>query len=106
MIPVASKTSALNLSGEGASEFHTVASRPAAAAASRSSSFISVAVSTPAAPRMETTVAPSRPSGAAPTNARPSSSGEPGSQRSSGVGTGSPTFFATKFPTGALTIWV
>lgn len=104
-MPVASKTSPLNLSGEGASEFHTLASRSAAAAASRRCSCISVATSTPAEPRMDTTVAPSLPPGAAPTSTRPSTNGLPGSQRWSGVGTGSPTFFAISLPTGALTIW-
>ena len=106
VIPDASNTSALNLSPDGAAEFHSGASRPAAAAASRSCSSISVAAFTPAWASTATAGPPSRPPGAAPTRALPLSTGSPGEYRSSGVGTGSPRVLASVLATGAFTICV
>ena len=106
VMPVASKSSALNLPPSGASAFHTDASSPAPAAPERRSSTVSVAVAMPAPASDRAISSPRPPPGAAPTSARPASTGSPGVWRSSGVGTGSPTLRATRLPTVLLTIWV
>jgi hypothetical protein len=79
-MPVASNTSALNVSSWPAtSGLKIPASLPAPAAALRTSSESGVRTSAPIAASTEATEPTSRASGAAPSSTGPSSTGRPGS---------------------------
>ena len=78
VIPVASKTRALNRASAGASEFQTEASRPASPAASRTSSRSSVRTAAPTEARTPVTWPTTREPAAAPSKTSPAITGWPG----------------------------